>query len=176
MSWSVQDRDMDLWVLPRRTIVEHCVKCVDFLFLIFCEWINELSYFLWGCNAWRFPKGNQPLIFIWRTDAEAEALILWPPDANSHLTGKDPDTGKDWGQEEKGVTEDEMVGWHDWLNGHEFEQLRETMKDREAWCTAIHGAAKSLTQLSDWTTMPEEWQCVKLKSKQIIYFLKMKIN
>ena len=58
------------------------------------------------------PKGNQPWIFIGRTDAEAEAPILWPPDSRNWLIGKDPDAGKDWGQEEKGVTEDETVGWH----------------------------------------------------------------
>jgi len=68
------------------------------------------------------PKGNQPWIFIGRTDAEAEAPILWPPDAKSWIIGKDPDAGKDWGQEEKDVTEDEMIGWHHWLNGHKFEQ------------------------------------------------------
>ena len=67
------------------------------------------------------PKGNQPWIFIGRTDAEAEAPILWPPDGNSWLLGKDPDVGKDWGQEEKGETEDEIVGWHHWLNGYELE-------------------------------------------------------
>ena len=66
------------------------------------------------------PKGNQPWIFIGRTDAEAEAPILWPPDVKSQLTGKDPDSGEDWRQEEKEVTEDEMVGWHHWFNGHEF--------------------------------------------------------
>ena len=68
------------------------------------------------------PKGNQPWIFIARTDAEAEAPKLWPPDAKSQLTGKDPDAGKDGGQEEKGATEDETVGWHHQLNGQEFEQ------------------------------------------------------
>ena len=68
------------------------------------------------------PKGNQPWIFTERTDAEAEAPILWPPDAKSQLVGKDSDAGKDWGQEEKEKTEDEMVGWHHWLNRHEFEQ------------------------------------------------------
>ena len=67
------------------------------------------------------PKGNQPW-FIGRTDTEAEAPILWPPDVKSWLIRKDPDAGKDWGQEEKGLTEDEMVGWHHQLNGHEFEQ------------------------------------------------------
>ena len=68
------------------------------------------------------PKGNQSWIFIWRTDAEAETPILWPTDAKSRLIRKDPDAGKYWGWEEKGTTEDEMVGWHHWLNGHEFEQ------------------------------------------------------
>ena len=66
------------------------------------------------------PKGSQSWIFIGRTDAEVP--ILWPPDAKKWLTGKDPDAGKYWRQEEKGMTEDEMVGWHHWLDGHEFEQ------------------------------------------------------
>ena len=68
------------------------------------------------------PKGNQSWIFIRRTDAEAETPILWLPDAKNWLIGKDPDAGKDWRQEEKGMMEDEMVGWHHWLDGHEFEQ------------------------------------------------------
>ena len=68
------------------------------------------------------PKGNQPWIFIGRTDAETEAPKLWLSDVKSQLTGKDPDARKDWGQEEKGATEDEMVGWHHWLNGHNSEQ------------------------------------------------------
>ena len=68
------------------------------------------------------PQGNQPWIFIGRTDAEPEAPILWPPDMKSLLVGKDADDGKDWGQEKKGTTEDEMIGWHHRLNGHEFEQ------------------------------------------------------
>ena len=67
-------------------------------------------------------KGNQPWIFIGRTGAEAETPILWPPDAKSRLTGKDPDAEKDWGQEKKGMTEDEVVGWHHWLNVLQFEQ------------------------------------------------------
>ena len=68
------------------------------------------------------PKGNQPWVFIGRTDAKAETPTLWPPDAKSWFIGKDPNAGKDWRQKEKGATEDEMVGWHHWLNGHEFEQ------------------------------------------------------
>ena len=67
------------------------------------------------------PKGNQSWIFIGRTDAEAETPILWPSDVKNWLIGKDPDAGKDWRQEEKEMIEDEMVGWHHGLNGHEFE-------------------------------------------------------
>ena len=66
------------------------------------------------------PKADQSWVFTGRTDVEAEIPILWPPDAKSWLIGKDPDAGKDWGQEEKGMTEDEMVGWHHWLDGHGF--------------------------------------------------------
>ena len=67
------------------------------------------------------PKGNQSWIFIGRTDAEAETPVLWPLDVKNWLTGKDPDAGQDWRQEEKGMTEDEMIGWHHRLSGHEFE-------------------------------------------------------
>ena len=67
------------------------------------------------------PKGDQSWVFIGRADVEAETLIFWPPDVKSWLIWKDPDAGKDWRKEEKGMTEDEMVGWHHQLNGHEFE-------------------------------------------------------
>ena len=76
------------------------------------------------------PKGNQSWIFIGRVDAKAEAPILWPPDEKSWLSGKDPDAGEDWGQEEKGATKDEMVEWHHWLDGHDFEQ---TPQDSGGW-------------------------------------------
>ena len=69
------------------------------------------------------PKGDQFWLFIGRTDAETETPKLWPPDVKSWLIGKDPDARKDWGQEEKGTTEDEMVGWHHWLNGHELGEI-----------------------------------------------------
>ena len=68
------------------------------------------------------PKRNQSWVFIGRTDAEAETPILWPSDAKNWLIGKNPDVGKDWRQENQGMTEDEMIGWHHWLNGQEFEQ------------------------------------------------------
>ena len=85
-------------------------------------------------------KENPPWIFIGRTEAEAEAPILWPPDVNSQLIGKDPDAWKDWGQEEKRMTEDEMVGWHQWLDRHEFEQTpRNSQGQRSLVCCSPWG-------------------------------------
>ena len=97
------------------------------------------------------PKGDQSWIFIGRSDSEAEAPIHWPPDVKNWLTWKDPDAGKDWRQEVKGMTEDEMVGWHHHLDGHEFEQALGVGDGQEAWCAEVHGDTKSRTRLSDWT-------------------------
>ena len=102
------------------------------------------------------PKRDQSLVFIGRTDFEAETPILWPPDAKSWLIGKDPDAGKDWGQEEKGMTEDEMVGWHHGLNGHEFEQ---TLGDSEgqgslACCSSCMGLHRVR---HNWVTEQQQW-------------------
>ena len=100
-------------------------------------------------------KGNQSWVFIGRTDAKAEAPILWSPDLKNWLIGKDPDAGKDWRQE-KGLTEGEMFGWHHQLDGHEFEQASGT-GDREAWCAAVHGVAKSqIQQQMNWLIVSPE--------------------
>ena len=80
-----------------------------------------------------------------KTPLLVEAPILWPPDAKNWLIRKDPDAGKDWEQEKKGATEDEMVGWHNQLNAHEFEQTQEIAKDREAWRAAVHEVEESDT-------------------------------
>ena len=95
------------------------------------------------------PKGNQSWIFIGRTDAKAEAPLLWPPNAKTRLFGKDPDPGKDWRQE-KGTTEDEMDGIID-LMDMSLSKLRELVMYREAWHVAVHGVSTSQTWVSDWT-------------------------
>ena len=98
------------------------------------------------------PKGNQPWIFIGRTDIETEAPILWPPDVKNWLIGKDPYVGKDWRQEDKGMREDEIVGWHHWFNRHESEQ---TPGDSEGQgslvCCSPWGHKESDT--TEWTTI-----------------------
>ena len=98
-------------------------------------------------------KGNQSWIFIGKTDAKAETPILWPPDTKNWLIWKDPVAGKDWGWEEKGMTEDEMVGRHHRVNGHEFEWTLGVGDGQEAWRAAVHGDTKSQTWLSDWTEL-----------------------
>ena len=103
------------------------------------------------------PKGDQSWVFIGRTDVEAKTSIVLPPDVKSWLIGKDPDAGKDWGQKQKGTTEDEMVGWHHWLDGLGLGGLRELVMDRKAWHALFHKVAKSWTRLSDWTELTEPW-------------------
>ena len=122
-------------------------------------------------------KWNQPWIFIRRTDAEAEAPILWLPDARSRLTGKHPDAGKDWGQEEKGAIEDEIVGWYHWLDHLSLSKLQEIVKDRACsgswWWTGKPGMLQSMGSQRvgyDWETELTElslkiWSGLKLYQK-----------
>ena len=103
------------------------------------------------------PKGNEHWIFTGKTDVEA--LILWPPDMKSWLVGKDPDAGKDWRWERKGKAEDEMVGWHPWLNGHEFEQtLGDSERQRSLEC---YSPWKLQRVRHDWAT-DLNWQALEL--------------
>ena len=108
------------------------------------------------------PKGDQSWVFIERTDVEAETPILWPPDMESWLIWKDPDAGKDWGQEEKGTTEDEMVGWHHQLNGHGFGWTQGVVDGQGGLvCCGSWGCKElDMTEWLDWT----ELNCTKKKS------------
>ena len=116
-------------------------------------------------------KGDQFWIFTGRTDAETETPILWPPVVKNWLIGKDPDAGKDWRQEEKGTTEDEMVGWHHLLNGLGFGQVPGTGDGLEnlVWCNPW--VAKRWTQLSDWTKL--NWE---IRSDKVINSLHVERN
>jgi len=115
-------------------------------------------------------RGNQRWIYIGRTDAETEAPLLWPRLANSWLIRKDPDAEKDW-RPRKESAEDEMVGWHHWLNGHEFKQTLWESEGQKSMACCIHGVAKSWTWLSDWTTATQ-WQIV-LSISLWMHFLSM---
>ena len=99
------------------------------------------------------PKGNQSWMFIGRTDAEAETPIIWPPDVKNWLIWKHPDAGKDWRQEEKGMTEDEMVGWHHLLNGQEFEQALGVGDGQGGlvWCSPWGHKDSDMTDWLNWT-------------------------
>ena len=132
-----------------------------------CFWTVMLEKTLespWDCKEIQpvHPKGNQSWVFIVRTDAEAETPILWPPHAKSWLIGKDPDAGRDWGQEEKGITEDEMAGWHHQLNGHEFGWTL-GVGDRQgglACCNSWGHKDSDMTERLNWTeqTIPNfQW-------------------
>ena len=140
------------------------------------EWMWELDYEeSWVLKNWCFwtlvlektlespldckeiqpvhPKGDQFWVFFGRTDAEAETPLLWPPDEKSWLIGKDPDAGKDWGQEEKGTTEDEIPGWHHPLNGHEFEGTPgvDDGQGGLACCSSLGRKESDMTERLNWT-------------------------
>ena len=154
----------------------HIVKAMAFSFSSSQVRMWELDYKKsWALKSWCFwtvilektleslldckknkpfnPKGNQPWIFIGRIDAEAEALILWPHDLKSQIIRKDPDAGKDWRQEEKGTTEDEMFVWHHQLNRYEFEKAPGVGDGQESLvCCSLQGHKESdTTEWLNWT-------------------------
>ena len=102
------------------------------------------------------PKGNQSWVFTGRTDVEAETPILWPPDAESWLTGKAPDAGRDWGQEEKGTAEDEMAGWHHGHNGHGFGWTPGVGQGGLACCGSWGHKELDMTERLNWTELPTQ--------------------
>ena len=116
-----------------------------------------------------YPKANQSWIFIGRTDSEVETPILWPPDVNNWLNGKDPDAGKDWRQEEKGTTEDEMVGRHHQLDGCEFEQAP-GVGDGQGSLACCSPWCPKETQLSDWTELIQwvNWMLINWMWQEIL--------
>ena len=117
----------------------HILKCINTFFWTMV--LEKTLESLLDCKEFQpvHPKGDQSWVFIGRTDVEAETPVIWPPDAKSWLIGKDPDAGRDWGQEEKGTTEDEMVGWHHRLNGHAF-----------GWTSGVGDGQGSLACCDSW--------------------------
>ena len=115
---------------------------------------------------WTARRSNQSTLkeispeFLGRTDAKAETPVLWSPDAKFWLIWKDPDIGNDWRQEEKGTAENEMVGWHHWLNEHEFEQAPGDGDGQRSLACCSLGVSKSQTWLSNWTEL--NWMCCDL--------------
>ena len=117
------------------------------------------------------PKGDQSWVFIGRTDAEAETLILWPPHAKSWLIGKDPDAGKDWGQEEKGTREDEMAGWHHQLDIHEFGWTPGVGDGQGglACCNSCGSKESDMTERLNWTELNWALKITTLKILLILF-------
>ena len=126
-------------------------------------------------------KGNQSWIFIGKTDAEAETSIVWPPDVKSWFLRKNPNAAKDWGQKDKGMTEDEMAGWHQWLDGHEFEQAPGVSDGQGSLaCCSTWGCKESvMTEWLNWIgnlTICPCLKCQKRISCITVYFLKLLSN
>ena len=117
-------------------------------------------------------EGDQPWDFFGRNDAEAETLVLWPPHAKSWLIGKDSDAGRGWGQEEKGTTQDEMSGWHHWLDGRESEWTPRVGDGQGAWRAEIQGVTKSQTRLRDWL----ELKLLNNNNKKVVEILFYSFN
>ena len=163
-------------ILKSRDIANKGLSSQDYVFSSSHVWMWELDYSeSWALKNWCFwtvvlektlespfdckeikpvhPKGDQSWVFIGRTDVEAETPILWPPDAKNWLIWKDLDAGKGWRWEEKGMTEDEMVGWHHRLNGHGFGWTPGVGDGQGGLRAAVHGVAKSWTWLSNWTEL-----------------------
>ena len=159
-------------------------------------WIRELDYKeSWASKNWCFwtvvlektlesplgckeiqpahPKGDQSWVFIGRMDVEAETPIFWPPDVQSWLIGKDPEAGKDWGQEKKGTTEDGMAGWHHWLNGHGFGWTLGVGDGQGGLvCCGSWGRKESdMTERLNWTQVPLWWGCLEYVYNSIHMFL-----
>ena len=132
---------------------------------------------LQGDHSIHNPKGNQPWIFIGRTDTEAEGPILWPPDAKNQLIEKDPDFLKDWRQEKKGETEEEMVGWHHWHNGHEFEQ---TLGDSEEQGWLARCSPWGRRELGHHSTTEQQQHCEldtnAVQNRLCVNWMRKKIN
>ena len=112
---------------------------------------------------------NQLRIFIGKTDVEAETPILWPSDTKIWLTGKDPDAGKDWRQEEKGMTEDEMVGWYHWLNGHEFEQAPGDCEGQGSLAFCSPWGCKELA-MTEWLNNKNKFKIVSYSWSIVFFF------
>ena len=142
------------------------------LMLLNCGWRRFLSPL--DCKDIKpvNPKGNQFWIFIGRTDAEAETLIFWPSDVKNWLIWKDPDAGKDWRQEEKGRTEDERIGCHHWLDGHEFEQTLGVCDGQRslACCSPWGWKDLDMTEWLDWMTELTDWLWCQLFEMKIMYY------
>ena len=138
----------------------------DSLIIYLTEIFLAVSYYDFTLRGWRFcvsvkgfnPKGNQPWIFTGRTDAEAEAPVLWPPDVKSRVIGKDPDAGKDWRQEEKRTTEDEVVGWHHRFNALNLSKLGDCEgQGRLACCSPWGGRVRH-----NWATEQQQNRLIRI--------------